>query len=92
MPKVFDKPLDVGRYPPVQFSYEKPTKAGYYWHDMLPLDEMGKNDFFYVEPEDVFGVRNAIKRYRSEQAPWALFTVRRMDEHTDWFVCRRMSG
>jgi len=90
MPKVFDEPLNVEKYPPVGFSYEK--KVGQAWHEVLPLDDMGRNDYFYLPPTDVAGVRNAIKRYRSEQAPWALFTVRRMDEHTDWFVCRRMSG
>jgi len=92
MPVRYDKPLDLVQHPPVQFSYERKRGAAWY-REVFPLDDMGRNDYFFIDdPDDVPHVRSAIAWYKSEKAPWALFTVRRLNKHSDTYVCRRLSG
>ena len=91
MPAVYDKPLSLTEWPPVQFELKKKGFGGK-WLE-TPLEEMQRNDFFYIDdPDDVPRVRASIQRYREEYAPWALFTVRKLSKYSDTYVCRRLSG
>ena len=92
MAAVYDKPLDLVQHPPVQFSYE--YRSGMAWYrEVFPLAEMGRNDFFFIDdPDHVPRVRSAIQHYKDDEAPWALFTVRKLSKYCDTYVCRRLSG
>ena len=92
MPAQYDKPLDLIQYPPKQFYYWQ--EEGEKWYkDVFPLRKMGRNDFFFIDdPKDVPRVRSAITLYKEDEAPWALFTVRKLSKYSDTYVCRRLSG
>lgn len=92
MPKTYDEPLDVEKYPPVEFKLHKTDNST--WRVEYPFAEMGKNDFFVImdgSQQNVNCIRNHARYFTGSKQPWAKFTVRKKDEFSSMYICRRIT-